>query len=318
MPVLVVALCAAIMALLAFEGLMWALDEEGSLVVAALDAFLIALIASAMRPTAKARARLRAVSASISLVTAFAEVFVWPPDTSSSFMLAHFIVQVALVIACAALFITLRHPAVRDSRSARVNSGVKGTQIATDLESSFYHVCALVNSTPNARDGWRSLASYLAAEVGAHVAESLQAVSIDRDVAAVRSQIESAALRDPLPDGIDALWFGLFDTRDDDGAEQAGYYIAGIRGFDPEDPDSRCSPAWWPEGRYLECEALATIKTLELDARARGDEAASSFLGYAGQLGAALLVSRFAARALAGQRQVVVGFDSGDYATVVA
>lgn len=191
-------------------------------------------------------------------------------------------------------------------------------RIAMDLESSFHHVCALANSAPDAQAGWRSLTSYLAAEVGSRVLKPMHAVSIDHDVAAVKSQIELAALRDPLPDGIDALWFGLFDACDDGGAEHIGFYVAGIRGFDPEDPDSRCSPAWWPEQRYLSCEALSTIHRLELAGRARGDTNSSSFLGYAGQLGAALLVARFAAGTLAGQRRVVVGFDSGDYAVVGA
>jgi hypothetical protein len=146
----------------------------------------------------------------------------------------------------------------------------------------------------------------------------MRSVAIDEDVAAVQAQVEAAARRDPLPDGIDALWFGLFDACDDEGAAHIGYYVAGIRGFDSKDPDSRCSPAWWPEGRYLECRALATIKLLEIQARDRSDPSARSFLGYAGQLGAALLVSRFAGRAVAGQRQIVVGFDSGDYAVVGA
>ncbi len=187
-----------------------------------------------------------------------------------------------------------------------------------DFESSFDHVCALVNAAPTAQAGWLALASFLASEVGSGVLEALHAVAIDMDIASVQSQVESAMRRDPLPDGIDALWFGLFDACDDEGAEFIGYYIAGIRGFDPEDPDSRSSPAWWPGERYLECEALSTIKRLEIDARAHGDSAASSFLGYAGQLGTALLVSRFASKSLAGQRQIVVGFDSGDYAVVGA
>ncbi|MBL8755004.1 MAG: hypothetical protein JNK15_16990 [Planctomycetes bacterium] len=187
-----------------------------------------------------------------------------------------------------------------------------------DLESSFHHVCRLVNAAPTAQAGWHSLASFFVAETGASALEALQAVAIDADVADVGSQVESAMRRDPIPEGIDALWFGVFDACDDRGAESIGYYVAGIRGFDPEDPDSRCSPAWWPEERYLACEALSTIKRLELEARARGDAASSAFLGYAGQLGAALLVSRFAARALAWQRQIVVGFDSGDYAVVDA
>ncbi|MGE0144387.1 MAG: hypothetical protein AB7I19_11410 [Planctomycetota bacterium] len=131
-------------------------------------------------------------------------------------------------------------------------------------------------------------------------------------------QLSQLIQRDPPPDDIDALWFGLFDAVDEEGSECIGYYVAGIRGFDEDDPDSRCSPAWWPEGRYLASATLAAIKEAEIEAGRRGADGQRAYMGYAGQLGAALLVSRFGAEGLAGRRQLVVGFDSGDYVVVGA
>jgi hypothetical protein len=39
-----------------------------------------------------------------------------------------------------------------------------------------------------------------------------------------------------------------------------GYYLAGVEGFDPDDVDSLCDPAWWPEGRYLQSMLLQAVK----------------------------------------------------------
>lgn len=69
-----------------------------------------------------------------------------------------------------------------------------------------------------------------------------------------------------------------------------------------------------PAVRALE-RALELLMDLaaELDAAQRGAEKERAWLGYAGQLGAALILSRFAVAGLAGTRQLVVGFDSGDH-----
>jgi hypothetical protein len=111
-PTPIAVLCASIIGLLAAEGAMWALAGDGNLLVAAMDVLLIVLIASAMKRTAKGSSNLRAVSAIIGLITLVGEAMTWPPDTSSTFMLADFAIQVALVVACAVLFFLLQSRAV--------------------------------------------------------------------------------------------------------------------------------------------------------------------------------------------------------------
>ncbi len=115
----------------------------------------------------------------------------------------------------------------------------------------------------------------------------------------------------PQPD-IQAVYFGLFDAEDDEGNEGIGYYVAGALAFEEDDPDSLVNPAWWPEGRYLDSRALDTVKAAELAVREAGRHDDGDLLGYAGQLGAALLISRFASAGLFPGRQRVVGFDDGD------
>jgi len=137
-----------------------------------------------------------------------------------------------------------------------------------------------------------------------------------RDVAQVRSALERLLRNETPPQSIDAFYFELFDAVDGAGNETLGYYVAGVIGFDTENGDSLCDPAWWPEGRYLESLALSTIRTDQLKARSSKRSRDAELLGYAGQLGVALIVSKFAAAELLGDRKCVVGFDSGDFATL--
>lgn len=97
-----------------------------------------------------------------------------------------------------------------------------------------------------------------------------------------------------------------------------GYYVAAVEGYDPNDPDTLCEPAWWPEGRYLASDALGAVKAAELAAARAGDEDAREFLAYAGQIGVAMLVSKFASLGLFRSACCVVGFDSGDVTEVYA
>jgi len=187
-----------------------------------------------------------------------------------------------------------------------------------DLASAHALVSSLGSSATSAQSGWERLVSALADHCAASTVTKLREIDIEDDVASVSQQLNQLVRQDPPPDGIDAFWFGLFDALDEDGAECIGYYVAGFRGFDADDEDSLCSPSWSPECGYLASSVLAAIKQAEIDAGRRGAESEQSCLGYAGLLGAALLVSRFGAAALAGARSVVVGFDSGDHVVVGA
>lgn len=187
-----------------------------------------------------------------------------------------------------------------------------------DLASALRLVSGIGGSAASAQSGWESLIGALATHCVPATVSQLRRIDIESDVASVGQQLAEIFRQDPPPDDIDAFWFGLFDGFDEDGSERIGYYVAGVRGFDPDDEDSVCFPAWSPDEGYLASSALAAIKEAELDASRRDADDERDWIGYAGQLGAALLVSRFAAAELAGERQLVVGFDSGDRVVVGA
>ncbi len=199
-----------------------------------------------------------------------------------------------------------------DTRRARASTG------DVDLSTVFDDVVRIAAGAGDARHGWERLVAYLEVHMEAPALGALRRTEIDEDVLRVRKQLQRLMAREPSGMKLNALWFGLFDTAIPGGPGGIGYYVAGLERFDPEVPESRCNPAWWPEGRYLRSVALEMIKVTENAAAAANREADRRLLSYGGQLGAALLVSRFASAGLWPELRRVVGFDSGDYAEIGA
>ena len=184
-----------------------------------------------------------------------------------------------------------------------------------DLASTFHGVVKIAQTALGPESGWHSLVGYLEQQSSDSLPR-LRSVNMQQDVEEIRRQLVELIKGEPPPKNLNAIYFGLFDTAGEDGVEGIGYYVAGVKGFDPEDGDSLCNPAWWPEGRYLSSATLNAVKEAELSYAASGQAEKRALLGYAGQLGAALLVSRFASIGLLPDLRRVVGFDSGDFAEI--
>jgi hypothetical protein len=184
-----------------------------------------------------------------------------------------------------------------------------------DFASTFHAVVALVARSAEPIPAWTQFIAYLESQSRVPLT-ALKAVEFAPDVRGLASQLQALVEAEPPPPNLNAIYFGLFDTADDDGVEGIGFYVSGVEGFDPEDGDSLCGPAWWPDGRYLQSAALDAIRALEVESGRAGKAELASLLGYAGQLGAAMLLAKFASRALFDALKIVVGFDSGDYSEI--
>ena len=183
-----------------------------------------------------------------------------------------------------------------------------------DFAKAFHEVVRIGNSAPAPEPGWAELLRFLESQVAQRTIPSLHNVAIMEDVRSVRSQLESILKAEPPAMALEAVYFGLFDGCDGEGNEGIGFYVAGVEKYDPANPDCLCNPAWWPAERYLRSPALDQLKRAELSATGM----ARSFLAYAGQIGVALLVARFASAGLFPGVKRIVGFDSGDMAELTA
>ena len=183
-----------------------------------------------------------------------------------------------------------------------------------DLAGAFDEVVHIGNRASDVTAGLKALVHYLDTIGGARL--DLAAEDVERDVEVVREQLLEVVRSEPPPATLKTIYFGLFDAVDDEGVEHLGYYVAGADRFDPDDPDFLVDPVWFPESRHIASASLAVIKRAEVEAARRGDDEQAGLLAYAGQLGTALLVSRFASADVFPGLHRVVGFDSGDFAQI--
>jgi hypothetical protein len=180
----------------------------------------------------------------------------------------------------------------------------------TNLVESFDEVVRIANDATEPVEAWNGLIQYFLATLSADAIDVLHTVSIEEDVRSVRHQLERLLSLEPPRRAFRALYFGLFDATDATGEEQIGYYVTGVENF--EDEDSLCAADWCPDGRYLQSQALTALKKAEMAASGE----ARRFISYVGQIGVALVVTRFASMALVANTRRFVGFDSGDIAEI--
>jgi hypothetical protein len=179
-----------------------------------------------------------------------------------------------------------------------------------ELEAAFHRVVEIANDARTASEGLRELVGCLRPSHG--ILRHLAALDIEADVAAMRVQLQALVRSEPVPQSVNAMWFGLFDLAD----ESVGYYVAGIEGYDPQCEEALSKPRVWPTQGYLRSDCLEAIKQAEFAARIADETASADLIAYAGQLGIALLLARFSSAGLFGKRHRIVGFDSGDFAEV--
>lgn len=168
----------------------------------------------------------------------------------------------------------------------------------------------IVNDASSAKSAWTVIRQQM--DDSWQVSARFPEVDIDSEVRTVADQLKRVLAESPPPDDLQMVWFGLFAAADADTFEErAGYYVSGTtRPIDLVESSSDLSGNvldYSPDNRYLESPVLAQIKVAALSS-----EADYNSYDYGLMLCAAAVVSFFAAREVALNCSVVVGFDSGD------
>lgn len=176
----------------------------------------------------------------------------------------------------------------------------------------FHRVVAIAKNAKSVGSGWDELLAYFAAQVDAAALVRLRGIPISDEVSSVREQLGAIFHASPPTVRLEALYFGLFDSLDENEKECIGFYVAGIDKFDAGSGDGLCKPAWCPEECYISSDALDAVKEAEL--AAAGTQ--RRFLSYAGQIGVALLLVQFSTVGVLPDARRLVGFDSGDIANL--
>jgi hypothetical protein len=179
--------------------------------------------------------------------------------------------------------------------------------MGVDLAKAYDAIADLVKGSTNVAESWKSLLEYGESLVPASEWSVLKQLDITHDVAQVKKQIDLITEKEPIATEVTCIYFGLF-TAMFKGSDKAysGFYISGLVGYDPDNPDSVCDPSYFPKIRFIQSYILEAIMGL-----AQSELAISELADYAIMLGAAGLLSKYAMQGESGY-ELVVGFDDGD------
>ncbi len=148
----------------------------------------------------------------------------------------------------------------------------------------------------------------------------LRKLEFEKDANNLSQWLKGLLKKEPPPDNVNGLWFGLHNPTLDDGESSCQMYVGGSTGFDPDSDSNEwvCQQTWTPKGRYSSSQVLTELyRPLESVTKNQVSYLGEPFLCH-GYL--ALVVSSWChgpmRKPLLGNsaiRAVVMGHDSGDF-----
>jgi hypothetical protein len=148
----------------------------------------------------------------------------------------------------------------------------------------------------------------------------LRKLEFEKDAENLSQWLKRLFKKEPPPDNINGLWFGLHNPVLDDGEPSCQMYVGGSSAFDPDSDSNEwvCQLSWRPKGQYSTSQVLTELyRPLQAITKNQVSYLGEPFLCH-GYL--ALVVSgwclgpmRTALLGNAAIRAVVMGHDSGDF-----
>jgi hypothetical protein len=111
------------------------------------------------------------------------------------------------------------------------------------------------------RESVEALVQTLAEDTPAPAWEKILALDFDADTAALVEWFEQLLAAEPPAPETNALWFGLFTSKLDDGTSASTLYAAGSERYG-RDPEWMVSPEWWPRRRYAPSPVQRALRSI--------------------------------------------------------
>jgi len=166
----------------------------------------------------------------------------------------------------------------------------------------------------------RSLLNHALSNPSFADARHLDDLPYEEDIDLIVESVRECIRREPIPETVTGLWFGLFEPTDGSATPGWSMYMSGSVRWQPHDTDFNwaVSPEYWPDRRYLKSRILRDVYA-QVKSVAPGARVELEYLLVLGYSAIAVReVSNRLGPLLAGPqlRGVAVGFDSGDAITV--
>ena len=197
------------------------------------------------------------------------------------------------------------------SEAFRYYGGVqhrKAMAFQFDGETVGLAVSRIVRKARRTDKGFAALVEYCQSQCPSKQWSKLAALDAASAAEAVSARVREILTAESVGRSIGCLFFGLFEGEFSDSDQPAaGFYLAGLKSFDPEDLEALCDPPYFPADRYIRSPLLDAVLRA-----AHADRRAGEFIFYALLLGAGALLAKHAVRDLKKKYRLVVGFDDGD------
>lgn len=185
-------------------------------------------------------------------------------------------------------------------------------QMTADQWAAFGTFRDIVRRADSPERAWRDVLQYVRARVDSPTWDRFVRLDMQEATALVQHRLREIFAAEPIPEGIQMLYFGLADMwNPNTGKEFAGYYISGCPRYDPADPDTLCDQQYFPKDRFIRAAVLDEIREAATE-----DETLGAFIAYAMLFAAAAILTKFGLPELDCPYRVFVGFDEGDAAEI--
>lgn len=148
----------------------------------------------------------------------------------------------------------------------------------------------------------------------------LRNLDFQKDADNLSQWLKRLLKKEPPPEKISGLWFGLFNPVLDDGDPSCQMYVGGSSAFDPDSDSNEwaCQLSWRPKGQYSTSQVLTELyRPVEAITKGQVSYLGEPFLchGYIALVVANWCHGPMRANLLgdAAVRAVVMGHDSGDF-----
>src|SRR5262245_43910072 len=89
----------------------------------------------------------------------------------------------------------------------------------------------------------------------------LRKLDFQKDAESLTKWLQRLLKKEPPPENVNGLWFGLYNPELDDGEPSCQMYVGGASGFDPcsDSHEWVCQQSWTPKGRYSSSQVLTEL-----------------------------------------------------------
>jgi hypothetical protein len=185
-----------------------------------------------------------------------------------------------------------------------------------DYAAGYETITDALATNATTASGMRRLVEFCNKQFSSPAWEQISGLDYDSDRTHLERWLRNLLTNEPPPSAIVAYWFGIFNPVYA-GKTVSDVYLAGSERFDSTGSEWAVSPAYFPTGRYSRSRVHASIyrivKRLPDEVFALGEYVLC--LGYTALIVRELtqVLPRRLLLGLRTNRNVVVGFDSGDF-----